>query len=91
MFANNERCISLGIPHRLELPNELTANIHVDAFKFADVDNDGCNELVVGHPSGLLVVYKGAWNYSEQWIENLLSINVHALPLRSLAVTEPLF
>lgn len=45
---------------RLEF--DFPGSVFKNAFLFADVDNDKCEELVVGNEGGDLFVYKGTAN-----------------------------
>ncbi|KAJ8982298.1 hypothetical protein NQ317_001158 [Molorchus minor] len=42
---------------------EFTGNVVRDALTLGDIDNDGCNELIVGNQNGEVVIFKGQEKY----------------------------
>lgn len=47
---------AISLVNRLEF--EFTGNVVRNALCLGDVDNDGCNELVVGSESGEVCIFK---------------------------------
>ncbi|RWS09632.1 integrin-alpha FG-GAP repeat-containing protein 2-like protein [Dinothrombium tinctorium] len=61
------KCISLV--DRIKF--EFEGNIHKNAIAFGDVDNDSCNELVVGNLAGALSIFKGMQSKPWAFAQNL--------------------
>lgn len=47
---------AISLVHRIEF--EFTGNVVRNALVLGDIDNDGCNELIVGNANGDVAIFK---------------------------------
>lgn len=66
---------AISLVNRIEF--NFTGNVARHALALGDVDNDGCNELIIGNTSGTVVIFKGEEKFQE--IANLTFISCIAV------------